>query len=341
MKPRRSVNIAVPSTSSPPSRSSPPVRASTWSTTASGTKRENVSCVRTRSNASSRYSATSTPIDESTSASSGYVRRTTRPWLNASCAATTKSAPTPSASAGERQPRSRRLATRRDQPEEHDQHEVPAAPEAPQREAVQRRLGDVRLDLGARHRPRSRSPTVRVDVLERRRRRRRSRRACRGTPTAAPSRRGRARTSRSGPSRAARRSRSTAVDVGGRGIVRPDATSAATMPKLFSFWVSYGTWRMTPSESCGDDARCPAARRTARARRRRRRSSLCPSFVHLGRRRARRCPAFAATAVDPGLSSQRFHRQRARSSVCSVNWMSTAIALRMRLARSGRSPFAW
>ena len=51
VKPRRSLNITVPTTSRPPMRRSSPDCASTWSTTVSGTKREKTSRTRSFSNA--------------------------------------------------------------------------------------------------------------------------------------------------------------------------------------------------------------------------------------------------------------------------------------------------
>ena len=51
VKPRRSLNITVPSRCTPPRRNPASVLASTSSTTSSGTKRENMSRTRSRSNA--------------------------------------------------------------------------------------------------------------------------------------------------------------------------------------------------------------------------------------------------------------------------------------------------
>ena len=304
-------------TSSPPSRSSPPVRASTWSTTASGTKREKASWVRTRSNASSRYSATSTPIADSEQreqrVDEGDDAAVVERELRQRSAKSDADAERERRRAPAAQPQARK---RRDQGEEDDQHEVPAEPEAREREVraapSRRRSPGSRRPTTTRHRAPSSRGCPGADVADGPRttslpeRRRRNLAVEDTASTSSANRVVRARRSRSRRTR-----RPTAA-----GSCARDAISAATMPKLLSLSNSYGTCRITPSGSAGSTALAARAWSCFR-------TASPPRTFDLA--------VFGSTIVvaSTTLPARATESASAKSSfgfVGAVNWMSTAIA---------------
>ena len=94
------------------------------------------------------------------------------------------------------------------------------------------------------------------------------------------------------------------------------ATSAATMPKLFSPWVSHGTWRMTPSESPGRIAlpgRAPSCLSTS-----------SPPKMAVWPWASTSVVASTTFPARPTASISLL--SHAALALLSVNWMSTAIA---------------